>query len=102
MISVVICLQNGADTLEIDTWLMSCRVLKRQVEEATLNQIVRIARDLNCSRIKGRYRPSPKNSMVSDLYPRLGFSHTSTCPECSEFELDINNFAPFETHITVN
>lgn len=73
LISVVICRITEDKTFEIDTWLMSCRVLKRQVEDFVLNEIVRLAETKNCKRIKGLYLPTAKNGMVSDLYPKLGF-----------------------------
>jgi FkbH-like protein len=64
------------DTLDIriDTWLMSCRVLGRRMEETTLNLIVQQARVLGCERLIGVYRPTAKNAMVRDHYPRLGFT----------------------------
>jgi FkbH-like protein len=63
----------AAETIEIDTWLMSCRVLNRQVEQETLNEIVRIAVARGARTVTGRYVATPKNKMVRDLYPRLGF-----------------------------
>ena len=79
LIAVVIGNKRGDEFL-IDTWLMSCRVLKRQVEEEVLNEIVRLAHDRACVRIVGRYIPSAKNGMVQDLYPRLGFLCSSEEP----------------------
>jgi len=84
LISVVICLIEGQH-MEIDTWLMSCRVLKRQVEEEVVNEIVRIARESGCDRITGRYIRTAKNGMVSDLYPRMGFR---PAPGASEDEAE--------------
>lgn len=72
LISVVIC-RTAGDSLEIDTWLMSCRVLKRRVEEEVVNQIARLAAQSGCRRIAGKYIRTPKNGMVSDLYPQMGF-----------------------------
>jgi len=72
LIAVVVCNFQGAE-LVIDTWLMSCRVLKRGVEQETLNEIVRRAKVLQCDRVLGTYIPSKKNGMVKDLYCNLGF-----------------------------
>lgn len=72
---VVLALVPG--TIEIDTWLMSCRVLNRQVEEETLNEIVRIAAARSASTVSGKYVATPKNKMVRDFYPRLGFAPQS-------------------------
>ncbi len=65
--------EDGA-SLDLDTWLMSCRVLGRRVEEATLAIVVEVAASFGAGRILGRYLPSEKNAMVADLYERLGFT----------------------------
>jgi FkbH-like protein len=72
MISVVICRPNGGDW-EIDTWLMSCRVLKRRVEEQILQYLVEKAQDAGVNRLIGVYRPTPRNGLVADHYRNLGF-----------------------------
>lgn len=59
--------------LEIDTWLMSCRVLNRGVEEFVMNHVHDMARDAGATRVEGLYRPTAKNSMVKDHYQKLGF-----------------------------
>jgi FkbH-like protein len=61
-------------TLEIDTWLMSCRVLGRRVEEFMVGVMMQAAIDRGLSRVVGRYLPTAKNALVKDLYPRLGFT----------------------------
>ena len=86
LISVVICRIEGT-VMEIDTWLMSCRVLKRQVEDEVVKEIVRLARDLDCHVIRGRYNPTSKNSMVRDLYPRMGFAEGGQVGDQLVFEL---------------
>ena len=63
---------DGRDAL-IHSWVMSCRVLGRQVEAATLMLIAQEARRLGTTRLVGEYRPSAKNDMVREHYPRLGF-----------------------------
>jgi FkbH-like protein len=77
MISVIICREAGEDW-EIDTWLMSCRVLGRRVESAVLREILRNARARGARRLIGRYVPSERNSMVRDHYQKLGFGLLST------------------------
>ena len=59
---------------EIETWLMSCRVLGRRVPEAVLAHLVAAARADGARRLIGRYIPSAKNRMVADHYHKLGFS----------------------------
>ncbi|HYW79229.1 MAG TPA: HAD-IIIC family phosphatase, partial [Thermoguttaceae bacterium] len=72
LISVLLAQVEG-DTLAIDTWLMSCRVLKRDVEHFLLNHTVETARSLGLMRIRGEYIPTPRNVIVRDHYARLGF-----------------------------
>jgi FkbH-like protein len=77
IIGVVIGHDRAGGSLEVDCWLMSCRVLGRGVEDATLSILVGEARRRGNSQIVGRYRPSAKNGMVRDLYARLGFNPLS-------------------------
>lgn len=101
LISIVICKAEN-DRMEIDTWLMSCRVLKRQVEEQVLNEIVRLAKEKGCVSIKGEYIPTVKNSMVKDLYPKLGFQPIGDNRDSYVFELPVENFTPKETSISLS
>ena len=73
MISVVIAHEDG-DALDIDTWLMSCRVLGRGVEAKALDLLVEAARRRGKSLLTGSYIPTAKNMMVRDHYARLGFA----------------------------
>jgi FkbH-like protein len=73
IISVVAVARDSEDDARIDTWLMSCRVLGRNVEEAILADVVARARALGVRRLIGEYCPTAKNGLVSELYPRLGF-----------------------------
>jgi FkbH-like protein len=73
LIAVVVGNAHGEEFI-VDTWLMSCRVLKRQVEEEVLNEIVSLARDRSCTKVIGQYIPSAKNGMVRELYPKMGFT----------------------------
>jgi predicted enzyme involved in methoxymalonyl-ACP biosynthesis len=73
LIAVVILKKETADTLFIDTWLMSCRVLKRGMEHFTLNTIAHFAKDNGFRYLKGEYLPTAKNGMVQQHYPDLGF-----------------------------
>jgi len=72
LISVVLMRHDGP-ALVIDTWVMSCRVLGRGMEEFIANEIARVAHDRGCEVIRGRYVPSKKNKLVAQLYHRLGF-----------------------------
>ncbi|WP_342150033.1 HAD-IIIC family phosphatase [Methylorubrum sp. SB2] len=72
IVGIVIGRRSGRD-LVLDTWLMSCRVIGRGAEAAMRDAVVAAARDFGAAQLVGVYRPSPKNGMVRDLYPRLGF-----------------------------
>jgi FkbH-like protein len=72
MISAVICRQTD-QFWKVDTWIMSCRVLGRRVEEAILQYLVAQARARGITEIIGRYIPTAKNELVRDHFKRLGF-----------------------------
>lgn len=95
MISVIIC-KKESDFWEIDTWLMSCRVIGRSVEESVLNEIVSHAQKEGVKKIIGRFIATKKNMMVRDLYLKLGFSLLSKENEEISFELDLNSYTPFD------
>jgi FkbH-like protein len=73
IVSVVILKETAPKILTIDTWLMSCRVIGRQVEDETFNVILDRAVAKGCSLIRGEYIPTRKNGMVGALYESLGF-----------------------------
>ena len=100
MIAVVLAKPHDGDDMLIDTWLMSCRVLGRQVEQATLNLIVAEARRIGARRLIGEYRPTKKNGMVKDHYTNLGFVPRSRDEEgnCFSF-LDISAFSAIPTYV---
>ncbi len=75
IICVVICRQfPQPPSWAIDTWLMSCRVLGRGVEQMVLREIIRRARQRGVGRLVGIYRPTDRNGMVREHYQKLGFS----------------------------
>lgn len=99
MIAVIIGRIVG-ERLELDTWLMSCRVLARQVEEETLNLIVERARALGLKSLSGFYLPTAKNGMVKDHYQRLGFTLNSLAEDGgSIWNLDLASYVERETYI---
>ncbi|XAP79347.1 HAD-IIIC family phosphatase [Citromicrobium bathyomarinum] len=73
MIAVVIVAKRGEDWV-IDTWLQSCRILQRGVEQEIANRLVEAARREGAGRVLGEYIPTSKNALVADLFPRLGFA----------------------------
>jgi FkbH-like protein len=102
VIAIVIGRLLESRDLLIDTWLMSCRVLGRQVEPTTLNLIAEQARRLGAKRLVGEYIPTRKNAMVKDHYARLGFTVAAgNDGGGSRNVLDLATFAPAETFIHV-
>jgi FkbH-like protein len=75
LISVALAHEEG-DSLRIDTWLMSCRVLKRNVEAYLLNNLVEAALARGLKRLSGEYIPTSKNVLVKNHYASLGFTQT--------------------------
>jgi len=61
---------------ELDTWLMSCRVIGRQLEQFMFNALLGAARERGITRIDGLFLPTAKNAMVANLFTDMGFSGT--------------------------
>jgi len=79
LICVIILQKENDNTLFIDTWFMSCRVLKRGMEHFVLNTITAFARENGFINLKGEYLPTVKNEMVADHYQNLGFERSGDC-----------------------
>lgn len=93
MISVVIC-RKQTQIWEIETWLMSCRVLNRRVEEAVLDYLVSHAKECGASRLIGFYYPTERNSLVKDHYKKLGFSFNNSIEYGEAWELKLDDYQP--------
>jgi FkbH-like protein len=94
MISVILCRPRDGHTWEIDTWLMSCRVLGRQVESMVLREILHHARARDIHRLIGTYRPTERNSLVRDHYSKLGFQLVDTANGATTWQLDTATEVP--------
>jgi FkbH-like protein len=91
MISVVICREQPALCWEIDTWLMSCRVLGRGVETMVLNELLHYARDRGIRRLLGAYIPTERNKLVESHYLKLGFTLLDRAENgATRWELDVD------------
>ena len=73
VVSIVIGKQEDAE-LHIILWLMSCRVLKRDMEFAMMDELVRLAKTRGVESLVGYYYPTAKNGMVKDFYSKQGFT----------------------------
>ena len=98
LIAVIIMKKQDEETLFIDTWFMSCRVLKRGMEDFTLNTMVEAAREKGYKRIVGEYLPTPKNKMVENHYPSLGFQKLEGTPT-DQYVLDVEQYQPRKNYI---
>jgi FkbH-like protein len=95
MISVVICRPGAAGDWQIDTWLMSCRVLGRKVEHMVLHEILRHARAAGIRKLSGIYIPTDRNKLVVDHYAKLGFTKVGEEGSgTTQWELLVDGAAP--------
>lgn len=95
LVSVVIMEKMSEGVLFIDTWLMSCRVLKRGMEEFIINKLVEVCEENGYSLIEAEYIPTPKNSMVKDIYQTMGFTEVSK----DKYELKVSDYKKRSTFI---
>ncbi len=98
LIAVVIMKPLDKETLFVDTWFMSCRVLKRGMENFTLNTMVESAQAKGYKKIIGEYLPTPKNKMVEQHYPNLGFEKVEGA-ETAQYALDVDAYQLRECYI---
>lgn len=98
LIAVIIMKPLDKETLFVDTWFMSCRVLKRGMENFTLNTMVEKAKAAGYKRIIGEYLPTTKNKMVENHYLGLGFTKIEGA-ETAQYELYVDGYTNRECYI---
>lgn len=96
LISVVILEKQSENVLFISEWLMSCRVLKRGMEEFIVDKIVSVAAQHGYQKVVGEYIATPKNAMVKNLYEEMGFARVND----NQFEAEVSSFPYHKTFIT--
>ena len=94
LICVIILRKIDLKTVFIETWFMSCRVLKRGLENFVLNTIVDYSKENGFEIVKGEYIPTIKNDMVKDHYLNLGFAEKDAL-----WSLDLNSYNKKSTYI---
>jgi len=94
LICAIILKKSENNTLFIDTWFMSCRVLKRGMEHYVLNTIVTVTKEAGYETIIGEYIPTLKNEMVKDHYLNLGFE-----PHNELWKISVNEYNHKENFI---
>ena len=93
MVSVVIGRVEGP-VLDIELWLMSCRVLKRDMELAMLDRLAERCAARGVQTLRGHYYPTAKNGMVKELYASFGFAKTGEDQRGSTWELPLSGYEP--------
>lgn len=96
LVSLLIAFRYG-DTLDIDTWLMSCRVIGRTVEAEMLKQLCRQAERLGCRIIRGTYLPTTKNALVKDIFPKYDFELLEENQDSTVWTYDLRKKGPIES-----
>jgi FkbH-like protein len=100
LVGVLLAVPEGRD-LRVDTWLMSCRVLGRGVEIATMSVLTKIARSHGYARVIGEFVASGRNQPARDVYERCGFSARTTDDARSMWSFDLDrDTVPDPGHIT--
>lgn len=101
VVSVVIGHKNG-EVLDMDLWIMSCRVLKRDMEFAMLDRLAERSKACGIKTIRGYYYPTAKNKMVRELYGTFGFTKIDEDEQGnSVWELAVDGYQPKNRYIKV-
>lgn len=79
------------DSLFIDLWLMSCRVIKKDVEKAMFDELIKICKQNNIKYINAYYLKTPKNALVENHYDKLGFDSEYSDDKIKEYKIIVNN-----------
>lgn len=95
VVGVVIMKKKSKTEVFIEAWFMSCRVLKRSMEEFIMNQVVEKVKLKGFEKITAEYIPTVKNEMVKDLYIRMGFVDLLN----GQYSLDIDTYRKQKTYI---
>jgi FkbH-like protein len=95
LVSLMIAQRRG-ETLDIDTWLMSCRVLGRTVEATMLEYLFKRAAQFGCTAVKGTYIPTAKNAMAKDAFAKFGFKLVEDSGGSSVWKYDLMGNPPIK------
>jgi FkbH-like protein len=104
LIGVMLCRPAGNDDWEIDTWLMSCRTLGRQMERFMFDRMVEAAIGHGVQAIYGIYKPTARNALVAELFEQLGFAPVSADDSekryCLKVPAEVPCTAPFVENLS--
>jgi FkbH-like protein len=96
--------EDDDEVLEIENWVMSCRVFGRELEFEAMNIAVEAAKERGARALAADYIPTPKNDVISKLYPTLGFTEASSPAPANgarRWVLDLADYVARKTHIVV-
>jgi len=94
-------LRRADEVLHIDNFLLSCRVFSRGIEQTCLAAILDHARDTGAAAVAGSYRPTAKNGVVKDFYPRYGFRAVGEDGEIAAFRHDLGERLARPEHVSL-
>jgi FkbH-like protein len=98
LVAVALAHRTG-DVLDVDTLLMSCRVIGRTLESVLVEELVTIARSDGLRAVRGHYVPTERNGLVADLWTRHGFREVEDVGSGFTYELAVESHVPDSTHI---
>ena len=100
-IVTVVAGQQQGSALHMRLWLMSCRVLKRGMEDAMMDTLMRHAAARGIKKVVGYYYPTAKNAMVREFYAQFGFSKTQESEQGTTWELNVADYVPRNPHMKI-
>ena len=101
-IVTVVAGKRQGDLLDLTLWLMSCRVLKRGMEDAMMDTLMAQAAAAGVKTVVGHYYPTAKNAMVRDFYAQFGFAKTAEDAEGNtEWRLEVSGYEPKHPHMKI-
>ena len=95
LVSAVLLKKETKDIAFIENWFMSCRVLKRGMEDFIINEVVKEAKEYGIHTLRSEYIPTPKNKMVQDIYLQQGFISEGE----NQFRLQVESYKNKKTYI---
>jgi FkbH-like protein len=94
-VSALIILELSGTEAVIDTFLMSCRIIGRNIEFAIMDQIIDFLIFKNINQVRAAYHESPKNTQVKELYDRCNFTRTEENEKTRKYKLNTHNYKTF-------
>jgi FkbH-like protein len=97
-------IENNSEGWNVDSFLLSCRILGRNIELAFVSFVIDYLKKINVSKLNASYIKTLKNAQVAELYDKLGFTSIDTKNEIEKkYLLNLNDFKFFKnTYIKIN